>query len=545
MKNRMNSDARRALFSGDISRKAVLESKIPTLENTAPLVVNIWRNSGVEAYLPVLEKYHNFFGFRIDFKISAYDNSFDIRDRETADLDLIYVSLDEIKVEKIWELLEFRVADLISRGSKNISIAIQTPPEIAIPEDELNSFKTAFPGIRFLIVSKENMFGKGRFQDKRLETISANWLAFDAYAFFGRQIALNLILPFFVTRIKLIAVDLDNTLYEGVIAEDGVNGISQSSTQSELIKWLQGQKDKGILLGVVTRNVVEDVENLYQKFPKWRELFDFVHASWEPKETHIQELLQLTRISAESIMFIDDSIFEIENVQKSFPSIQSVLFTDEESTISFMQTHPGLGFKGLPDVRKIDRAADLKSNAMRDSIFSVMSDREAFKMLEVKLNYEINNLNLIQRCGELSNKTNQFNFALNRYSDFELRSYMASTDKKVVLSNLQDKYADSGIVSLLCVNYSKPTEVVVDEFCISCRAIGRGLEDEIFFGSLSRALDRSSIKNIKSIKVPYQTGERNSPAIDWANNRKWVVTPSWIEIPIESLLGWQTLITGI
>ena len=543
MKTQINPEIRRALFASDISRKVVLESKLLPLESATHLVVNVWRNTGVEAYLPVLEKYHNYYGFRINFKVSAYDNSFDTRERGDADLDLIYVSLDEIKVERIWELLELRATDLINRGAKNISIAIQTSSEIALPEAGLEPFRVSFPGIRLLIVSKEHMYENGRFQDKRLVSISANWLAVDAYAFFGRLIALNLMLPFFTTGIKMIAVDLDNTLYKGVIAEDGLNGISQSNIQLTLIKWLQSQKERGILLGVVTRNVAEDVETLFQKFPEWEGLFDFVHASWEPKENHFHELLHVTRISAESIMFIDDSIFEIENVQKAFPNIQPVLFTDEESTLFFIQTHPGLGSKVSPSALKIDRAADLKSNKMRDSIFSVMSDRDAFKVLEVQLKFEVNNPSLIQRSGELSSKTNQFNFALNRYSELELRSYMESINKKVVLASLQDKYADSGIVSLLCLDYSKPTEVVVDEFCISCRAIGRGLEDEIFFGSLSRVLDRSLVEDLECVKIMYQKGERNSPAIEWANNRKWEVTPNWIEIPIDSVLGWQTLIT--
>jgi FkbH-like protein len=207
--------------------------------------------------------------------------------------------------------------------------------------------------------------------------------------------------------------------------------------------------------------------------------------------------------------------------------------------------YPGLFSKKISSLNEIDRALDLKSNQIRNSIFSSLGDKEAFRELEVELQFESSNVNLTPRCAELSNKTNQFNFALKRLSEYQLRNYLQKEEHKVITSNLSDKYANSGIVSLLCVDYSNLNEVLIDEFCISCRALGRGLEDEIFFGSLAKALDSRLLPETSKIRISYQKGDRNSPAINWAVSRNWLIQSDRIEVPLASYLEWETLIDRV
>jgi FkbH-like protein len=384
-----------------------------------------------------------------------------------------------------------------------------------------------------------------RFQDERLETISGNWLSMDAYSIFGRTISLNLILPFLITRIKLIAVDLDNTLYNGVLGEDGLDGIWQSDSQQKLVSWLEIQKKCGSMLAVVSRNEIEDVNNLFERFSQWKDLFDFVYASWTPKENIFEEILNVTRISEESILFIDDSMSEIKNVQSAFPKMQAIVFTDQESTINFLKNHPGFLSRKISAINVIDRASDLKSNKIRDSIFSSLGDREAFRELEVKLQFESSNVSLLPRSVELSNKTNQFNFALKRFGEHQLKTYLHNEKRKVITSNLSDRYANSGIVSLMCIDYSSLSEIRIDEFCISCRALGRGLEDEIFFGSLAKALESTQLSDFSRISISYKKADRNAPAVNWAMGKNWIIQSDRIEVPIGSYMEWETLIDQV
>lgn len=545
MEIRINPDDRNVLFSNSISRREVIERKYAFLNEFESTVINIWRNTGVEAYTPIIERYLEYFGFKARFNISAFDSSFDLRSWEVANLDLIYISILDLDSREILDLLSSRIKDLFELGSKNVSVAIQIPPERSILDVKPNLLKTLFPDVEVFIISKDEMNEALRFQDERLETISGNWLSMDAYSIFGRIISLNLILPFLITRIKLIAVDLDNTLYNGVLGEDGLDGIWQSNFQQKLVSWLEFQKKCGSMLAVVSRNEIEDVNKLFGRFSQWKDLFDFVYASWTPKENIFEEILNVTRISEESILFIDDSMSEIKNVQSAFPKIQGIVFTDEESTINFLQNYPGFLSKKNSAVNVIDRASDLKSNKLRDSIFSSLGDREAFRELEVKLQFESSNVSLLTRSVELSNKTNQFNFALKRFTEYQLKTYLHNEKCKVITSNLSDRYAKSGIVSLMCIDYSSLSEIRIDEFCISCRALGRGLEDEIFFGSLAKALELTQLPDFSRISISYKKGDRNSPAVNWALGKNWTIQSDRIEVPIGCYMEWETLIDQV
>ncbi len=540
----LNPKIREDLFSTGVSRNKILECELEAVGNSSTATVNVWRNSGVEAYVPILEKYLNYFGFNTSFSISSYDSSFDLRGREPADLDLIYISIEDLDQRLILDLLRMRIKQLMNSGTKHVSLAIQVPPQKNLLDSEIDGLKMLFPDIKVLLISEENVPTGTKFQDRRLLDITANWLTADVYTHFGQLIALNLILPFLMVDVKMLVLDLDNTLYTGVLAEDGESGIAQSEFQEQLLSWVKLQKENGILIGVVSRNVMEDVRKLFQRFPGWELIFDFVHASWQPKEIHFQQILVNTRISEDAILFIDDSIFEVINVQNSFPKVQAIVYTDDESTLNLIKSYPGIGARKFANTQKIDRVTDLKSSGMRDSIFSSMSDKDAFMELQVQLVFELNNTDLIPRTTELSNKTNQFNFALNRYTEFEVKSLLETTDNYIVLSSLRDKYADSGVVSLISMRYSTSAEIEVNEFCISCRALGRGLEDEIFFGSLSRVLRREELSELGRVIIFYRKGDRNSPALNWARDKNWEIESDRVVIPMKALMEWQTLITS-
>jgi FkbH-like protein len=169
-----------------------------------------------------------------------------------------------------------------------------------------------------------------------------------------------------------------------------------------------------------------------------------------------------------------------------------------------------------------------------------MSDEDAFRELRVELNFEKNALTLVPRATELSNKTNQFNFGIKRLTDFEIRSYIENPQASVVLASLKDKYADSGFVSLMCLNLAGEEILFVEEFCVSCRALGRGLEDEIFFGSLLVALQEHPSLSFQKIQILYREGDRNSPVIEWAKLRKWEINSNYVEIPFNSLSTWNS-----
>jgi FkbH-like protein len=538
-------DPRRELFTDVISRNRILNLDLTPILREEEVTINVWRNTGFEGFFPVLEKYLHFYRVKPIFKSSSFDSTFDLRTWTKADLDIIYVLVSKENIEFCDSLISTRIERLFDLGSKNVSVVFQIHPLAELFSLKIEKLIEDYPDVRFLSISEKINKPDIKYVDRRLEEIAGNWLTADAYVYFGKLLAIDLVMPSITQKIKVIATDLDNTLYNGVLGEDGYENLRQSEVQKDFVSWLFQQKNLGIMIVLVTRNEPEDVQELFVKrkdFSNFISLFDFIYASWEPKENMIQKMLEVTRISQETVLFIDDSYSEIEKVENTFNMINSVIFTDEFPTLNFIKSHPALKSTISKPSILIDRASDLKSSSARSSIFAENNDQDAFEKLKVELSFHLDTADLSRRSFELSNKTNQFNFALNRFRENDIEKFMFDRNKHVVLGELRDIYAYSGFVSLMCLDLTKSNEIVILEFCISCRALGRGLETEIFFGSLKKSLENQEFSEKFDIFLIYKEGERNTPVLNWLNERGWIVESGVVTIPVSEVLSWNSKI---
>ena len=155
------------------------------------------------------------------------------------------------------------------------------------------------------------------------------------------------------------------------------------------------------------------------------------------------------------------------------------------------------------------RVADVRANAHRAELAA--ADPEAyFKSLSVRLRFAVNDASLLQRMAEMSGKTNQFNLALARLTEADYAARLANPDCAVATIELADRFSDSGVIGLLAAR-REGMVLTVEELLISCRAMGRQLEDAIVFGAL-QSLPFSGIEQVRFTVIE---GPRNQPARQW------------------------------
>lgn len=281
---------------------------------------------------------------------------------------------------------------------------------------------------------------------------------------------------FFTKRKKVLVLDADNTLWGGIVGEDGIEGIKcDENYPGILYKKFQEQLkeilNSGIVLTLVSKNNFEDVKEVFDKksMPlKWDD-FLIKKINWQPKSQNIDSIAKEINVGLDSLLFIDDNPFELEEVKSSI-GVDGILM-NEENILNILDD---IRLKAV-NITKEDREKlnQYKSEQKRAEVFKGTGNIDEFiKSLNIKINYWINNKNQLKRVTQLINKTNQFNLTTKRYSESEVEKMM---DKDKVFSfQVEDRFGDMGIVSVVIVKDNQ-----IDTFLMSCRVLGRKIEEQI------------------------------------------------------------------
>nr|MBP3724934.1 HAD-IIIC family phosphatase [Campylobacter sp.] len=323
--------------------------------------------------------------------------------------------------------------------------------------------------------------------------------------FLGLKIIPSMILP----NLKAIIVDLDNTLYQGILGEDGINNLKPNLDLQKYLKYLCKQ---GFLLCICSKNEIEDVKNMLtsrKDFILKNNDFTIIKANWNTKSQNIKEIANELNIGLDALLFIDDNIAEISEVKMNIPQIKTILAKDEQNTLNYLNLYPCL-LKFNSNKEDKLRSKDIQANLQRHNLAKTMSKAEYFKELEIKLSFYLNNKAQIQRISELLNKTNQFILSYKRYTQTAVEKLLK--DDCIITASMSDKLSDSGIIAIMiCKKYEKT--LILDELVVSCRALGRNIEDIMVLKMLNLAKDY--LKTSNSTKIYYQQGPRNTPALLW------------------------------
>jgi FkbH-like protein len=308
----------------------------------------------------------------------------------------------------------------------------------------------------------------------------------------------------FVPRKKLLLLDADNTLWGGVIGEDGVDGISVDTEFPGIVyrrfqQHLLQIANSGILLALVSKNNEADVKQAFDRLDmplKWRQ-FVSTRVNWHPKSENISAIAKELNIGLESMVFIDDNSFEIEQVRSALPMVDCYEFDARkaDSALSLLSRISDLNTWSLT-AEDLTKTEQYQQKNQREALFGAAITLDDYiDSLEIRIEVGINRVAQVQRITQLTNKTNQFNLTTRRFSEAEIITAMQ--EGQVFDFRVIDKFGDMGIVGVSIVRNGE-----IEAFLMSCRALGRKIESEMLEYVVSKvagypitAIYRKTMKN--------------------------------------------------
>jgi FkbH-like protein len=314
---------------------------------------------------------------------------------------------------------------------------------------------------------------------------------------------------------KAIILDCDNTLWGGILGEDKKKiHIGSHSTKGkifyEIQKILKDLKKRGLILCICSKNNFREVENLFKKnkMPLSFKDFTIKKINWNNKVDNIKDISKELNIGYESLLFIDDSAFEIGLIKKYLNKVDcfkvSENFKDYLLNIKILSNSFYFGSLTKEDELRSKSYEHEKKRSLAKKKHSNIDDY--IKSLNIKVFYDQGKKISISRASQLCQRTNQFNLTTKRYDEKQIKKM--SKDRKFFISTIsvKDDYGEYGITGLAIVklNYqSKSAEI--DTFLMSCRIIGRGIE-KTFMNWIIKKIKKKNFYNLRSY---YKKTEKN------------------------------------
>lgn len=498
------------LFAQTIKRSEILQySKNLDFKECKQIIINIHRNHAFEPVESVISPFLHFAGLKATFRISSYDDSlnFELLDSTKADLEILWLDLSRYSSD-IYSYLLHKLELLRSNSKAPICVVLS---DLLTKELNLNTL-LEHKILQCEIVSIKDMLSSYMSMIDMIDMdkvdITGTHLSNIACMKLAQVLGLSLIPSFVLPNIKAIIVDLDNTLYNGIIGEDGVESVMLAEEHKELQKMLIEYKNSGFLLAICSKNELADVENLFntrKDFVLKLKDFSCIKANWEAKDKNIIEIAQIFNIGLDSMLFIDDNIAEIENVRHL--GIKTLFAKNAAYTKEALKLYPQLS-KNTIIKEDILRSADLLANAKRQELQN-LTPQLYFENLSLNLDFSINDINNIQRITELLNKTNQFISNYTRPTITQVQEWLYDDNYCIISVAMKDRLSDSGNIAIIVGRMTNNTIEIID-IAVSCRALGRKLESIILFLSFELICKKLN-QNTSTLKIYYQKGARNEP----------------------------------
>ena len=311
---------------------------------------------------------------------------------------------------------------------------------------------------------------------------------------------------------KVIVLDCDQTLWEGVCAEDGPLGVRINSAHKALQAFMIKQHESGMLLCLCSKNNERDVMAVFEERTEMilkREHLVSWRINWRSKSENLKSLAEELQLGLDSFIFIDDNAIECAEVKNGLPEVLTLELPREASSIARFLTHVW-AFDRLTITEEDRKRADLyRQNVFRErSRKEHLTLREFLDGLELNINIEVMKPHEMARVAQLTQRTNQFNLTTVRRSENEIQRLIEQDGFTCLVAEVSDRFGDYGLVGVV-LYYPGAGAIHVDTFLLSCRALGRGVEHQM----LSKLGEIAVSRGIEYVEVLYSATERNQPAL--------------------------------
>lgn len=318
---------------------------------------------------------------------------------------------------------------------------------------------------------------------------------------------------------KCLVLDLDNTLWGGILGEEGLQGIQigysyPGNIYRDFQKAILNLYNRGVILAINSKNNWNEVEQVFQEHPDMvlrLEHFACIKVNWENKAKNMQAIAPDLNIGLDSMVFFDDDPVERELMQKMLPEV----FTIEApaNPLDYCESLLGLGLFDALSYSEEDRErgkiyqAQLKRKSLEESASSL---EDFYRALEMAAQIrELDDFSL-PRVVQLIQRTNQFNLTTRRYNEAEISNLAKGKNSRVFYLRLEDKFGDNGIVGVAILKNSERISVI-DTFLLSCRVIGRTVETAF----LSYLIDIARESGSDEIQGEHVPTPKNKPVADF------------------------------
>ncbi|MCK5058685.1 MAG: HAD-IIIC family phosphatase, partial [Candidatus Aminicenantes bacterium] len=318
---------------------------------------------------------------------------------------------------------------------------------------------------------------------------------------------------------KLVVLDCDNTLWQGICGEDGPEGVSVAPPYLELQQRMIRLHDKGFLLTLCSKNNEADVWEVFEKNPgmvlKKEHLTGWI-INWQPKSENIKELAEELNLGMDSFIFIDDSPVECAEVRSNCPEVLTLQLPENPENIPLFLKH----------VWAFDKIKVTDEDRTRTTMYRAEIKRKDAEKgspaltdflagLELKISLNIMAAHQVPRVSQLTQRTNQFNLSAIRRREDEILKLVKEPGNRCWVIEVSDRFGDYGLVGVV-ITKEKQDSLFIDTFLLSCRVLGRGVEETILAG-LRKYCEPL---HLEKLEARYYPTPKNMPFIKFLQE-KW------------------------
>jgi len=330
----------------------------------------------------------------------------------------------------------------------------------------------------------QNTIGREKFWSPAIYTNTEMVVSIDALPYFADAVV-KIIVAFQGNFKKCIILDLDNTMWGGVIGDDGLEniqigqlGIGKAFTEFQY--WVKKLQQRGIIVAVCSKNTESIAKEPFEKHPDMvLHLVDIAvfMANWENKVDNIRKIQQILNIGFDSMVFVDDNPFERNIIRENIPQI----------TVPELPEDPALYLDYLYELNLFETVSYSNEDAKRTLQYQKEAERVVFQESFTNEDDFLKSLNMVSdtkpfddfsipRIAQLSQRSNQFNLRTIRYTEEDIKR-IAQSDEYFTLSfTLEDKFGDNGLICAIILQKKNDKTLFIDTWFMSCRVLKRGME---------------------------------------------------------------------